>query len=367
MLQYPAMILEKRYARHLVLPEVGAPGQERLKRSSVLVVGAGGLGSPVLLYLAAAGVGRLGVADPDSVEESNLQRQVLFGASTLGRPKAEAARERLADLNPEVSVRALALRLDAENAPRTISEYDLVVDATDNLASKSLLGEACFAAGKPLVYGAVHRFEGRVSVFLPGRGPCYRCLHPGPDSGPTPGCAQAGVLGVLPGVIGSLQAAESLKLLLGSGEPLSGRLLVFDALSGTFTTLRFPRDPACPLCGRDPETKEKCMPEKIPEISVEELKAKIDRKERIVILDVREKNEHEFCRIPGSTLIPLGELPKRLSELDPQSELVVHCRSGGRSAQAVSFLRGKGFAKAVNVAGGILAWSNRIDPSVPTY
>jgi len=365
----PALSREElsRYRRQLSLPQVGVGGQERLKAASVLCVGAGGLGSPLALYLAAAGVGRLGLVDGDAVEASNLNRQVLYDAGQVGRGKAEVAAERLRGLNPALEVVARRERLGPGNAAELIAGYDLVCDGSDNFPTRYALNDACVAAGKPLVHGAVYRFEGQVSVFFPPEGPCYRCLHPQPPRPEAaPSCAEAGVLGALPGVIGSLQALEALKLLLGAGRPALGRLLVFDGLSLEWRTLALKKDPDCRVCGgRRAATQEDAMPA-IPEISVEDLKAKLDRKEKLQLIDVREPEEHETARIEGSKLIPLATLPQSLASLDKAQDVVVHCHHGGRSARAVQFLKDKGF-KAFNLAGGINAWSERIDPAVPQY
>ena len=354
----------RRYRRHLALPGVGEAGQAKLKSAKVLVVGTGGLGSPLALYLAAAGVGTLGLADFDSVEESNLQRQILHSTASVGRAKLDSARERLSALNPLVRLALHPGRVAAANAVALVGGYDVVADGSDNFETRYVLNEACVRAGKPLVHGSVSRFEGRVAVFWAGRGPCYRCLHPEPPAGAL-SCAEAGVLGALAGAIGSLQALEALKLVLGVGTPLVGRLALCDALAMDWRVLAVRRDPDCPTCGSaapQPRAQESAMPE-IPAISVEELKAKLDRKEKFTLIDVREPGEYEQARIEGSRLIPLATLPGRLSELEKGLPIAVHCRSGGRSARAVEFLRGKGY-DAVNVAGGIMAWAQRIDPSL---
>lgn len=368
-----------RYLRHLALPEVGEAGQALLKRSSVLVVGAGGLGSPVALYLAAAGVGRIGLVDFDRVDTTNLQRQVLFSTGDVGRRKVEAAAERLRAMNPEIEVLPHAERLSGENALALVRSYDVVVDGADNFTARYLANDAAALLGKPCVHGSILRFEGQVAVFHAGHGPCYRCLYPEPPPpGAIPSCAEAGVLGVLPGVIGTIMAAEVLKLLLGIGETLLGRMIRFDALAMRFREMRVPRDPACPLCGERPtlrEVREHSMccgvplaKEKMMEtITVEELKKAIDAKQPITLIDVRETSEFALCRIPTSTLIPLGELPARLGELDRNADLVIHCKVGGRSAKACEFLATQGFPRVRNLTGGILAWSDRIDPSVPKY
>jgi molybdopterin/thiamine biosynthesis adenylyltransferase/rhodanese-related sulfurtransferase/molybdopterin converting factor small subunit len=367
-----------RYDRHLILPEVGPEGQKKLKNSSVLCIGAGGLGSPLALYLAAAGVGRIGLVDFDVVDESNLQRQIIHDTSSVGTPKLASAKKRLLALNPHIVVETHEMRLSSANAVELFSKYDVVADGTDNFPTRYLVNDACVLTGKPNAYGSIFRFEGQLSVFAAKDGPCYRCLYPEPPPpGLVPSCAEGGVLGVLPGVIGTMQAIETIKLLLGIGRPLVGRLMLYDALEQSWRTLKVKRNPACPVCGDEPSItapidyeafcglKEKPVTA-IPEITVEELKAKLDKKEAFVLLDVREPHEYEIAKIPGSKLIPLGELDKRAGELDKSRKLIVHCKMGGRSARAVQFLRAQGF-DATNVAGGIHAWSERIDPSVPTY
>ena len=367
-----------RYHRHLILPEVGPEGQKKLKNSAVLCVGAGGLGSPLALYLAAAGVGRLGLVDFDAVDESNLQRQILHDTPSVGTPKLESAKKRLLALNPNVRVETYETRLTSANAVELFAKYDVIADGTDNFPTRYLVNDACVLTGKPNAYGSIFRFEGQLSVFGAKDGPCYRCLYPEPPPpGLVPSCAEGGVLGVLPGVIGTMQAVETIKLLLGIGKPLAGRLLLYDALEQSWRTLKVKKNPDCPVCGKNPTIKAPIdyeafcgLKEKpvsaIPEMTVEELKAKLDRKEKFQFIDVREPHEVEVAKIPGATLIPLGELPNRVAELDKKVPVVVHCRSGGRSARAVGFLRQQGF-DATNVAGGILAWSERIDPSVPQY
>ncbi|HAZ06966.1 MAG TPA: molybdenum cofactor biosynthesis protein MoeB [Elusimicrobia bacterium] len=367
-----------RYHRHILLPEVGPQGQKRLKNSSVLCVGAGGLGSPLALYLAAAGVGRIGIVDFDVVDESNLQRQILHDTASVGQPKIESAKKRLLALNPHITVETHEMKLSSANAVELFKRYDVIADGADNFATRYLVNDACVLTGKPNAYGSIFRFEGRLSVFGAGGGPCYRCLYPEPPPpGLVPSCAEGGVLGALPGVIGAMQAVEALKLLLGIGRPLVGRLMLYDALEQSWRTLKVKKDPHCPACGKNPTIRapiddEACcgLKEKpasmIPEITVEELKIKLERKESFLLLDVREPHENEIAKIPGSTLIPLGDLPRRCGELDQSKKLAVHCKSGGRSARAVQFLRDQGY-DAVNVAGGIKAWSERIDPSVPQY
>jgi molybdopterin/thiamine biosynthesis adenylyltransferase/rhodanese-related sulfurtransferase/molybdopterin converting factor small subunit len=368
----------RRYDRHLILPEVGPEGQKRLKNSAVLCIGAGGLGSPLALYLAAAGVGRIGIVDFDKVDESNLQRQIIHDTPSVGTSKLESAKKRLLALNPHVKVELHETRLSSANAIELFKRYDVVADGTDNFPTRYLVNDACVLTGKPNAYGSIFRFEGQLSVFGAKDGPCYRCLYPEPPPpGLVPSCAEGGVLGVLPGVIGTMQAIETIKLLLGIGKPLVGRLMLYDALEQSWRTLKVKKNPACPVCGDHPTIaapidyeafcglKEKPV-STIPEITVEELKAKLDKKEKFVLLDVREPHEYELAKIAGSTLIPLGDLPKRVGELDKSAKLIVHCKMGGRSARAVTFLRQQGF-DATNVAGGIHAWSERIDPSVPAY
>jgi adenylyltransferase/sulfurtransferase len=367
-----------RYNRHIIMPEVGMDGQKKLKAASVLCIGAGGLGSPLALYLAAAGVGRLGLVDFDVVDESNLQRQILHDTPSVGKPKLASAKARLLALNPHIKIETHELRLTSANAVELFRQYDLVADGTDNFPTRYLVNDACVLTGRPNVYGSIFRFEGQLSVFAAKNGPCYRCLYPEPPPpGLVPSCAEGGVLGILPGVIGTMQAVEAIKLILGVGRPLVGRLMLYDALEQSWRTLNVKRNPSCPVCGDKPTItapidyeafcglKEKPA-NMIPEISVEELKAKLDKKEKFVLLDVREPHEYEIAKIPGSKLIPLGELQNRVGELDKGSQLIVHCKMGGRSARAVQFLRAQGF-DATNVAGGIHDWSEKIDPSVPTY
>ena len=367
-----------RYDRHLILPEVGPEGQRKLKNSAVLCVGAGGLGSPLALYLAAAGVGRIGIVDFDLVDESNLQRQIIHDTLSVGTSKLQSAKKRLLALNPHVSVETHETKLSSANAVELFKLYDVIADGTDNFPTRYLVNDACVLTKRINIYGSIFRFEGQRSVFGAQDGPCYRCLYPEPPPpGLVPSCAEGGVLGVLPGVIGTMQAVETIKILLGIGRPLIGRLMLYDALEQSWRTLKVKKNPKCPVCGDHPTIsapidyeafcglKEKPA-NMIPEITVEELKAKLDKKERFVLLDVREPHEHEIAKIPGSTLIPLGDLPQRAGELDKAAKLIVHCKMGGRSARAVAFLRSQGF-DATNVAGGIHAWSERIDPSVPLY
>ena len=368
-----------RYARHLLLPEVGPEGQRKLKAASVLLVGAGGLGSPLALYLAAAGIGRIGLVDFDVVDETNLQRQILHGTSDIGRPKLESARDRLLDINPHVQVDLHPVRLTSENALGIVGDYDVVADGTDNFPTRYLINDACVLTGTPNVYGSIFRFEGQVSVFCTDAGPSYRCLFPEPPPPDlVPSCAEGGVLGVLPGLVGTIQATEVVKLILGIGEPLIGRLLLVDALAMQFRTLRVPRDPSWPVGAAHPTVKQLVdydafcgVPtdeNPIPEITAVELKAQIERGERPFILDVRTPAEYEADNL-GGTLIPLDKLPDRLNELESYRDetFVVHCRSGARSAKAVRLLREAGFRDPVNLEGGILAWSEQIEPSRSKY
>jgi adenylyltransferase/sulfurtransferase len=372
----------QRYSRHLIMPEVGLEGQLKLKRARVLCIGTGGLGAPLGLYLAAAGVGHLGLVDFDVVDSSNLQRQVTFTTEDVGKSKSEAARARLKALNPAIEITAYETRLTSENALELFKDYDIVVDGTDNFPTRFLVNDACLLLGKPNVYGSIFRFEGQATVFGYPGGPCYRCLYPEPPPpGLVPSCAEGGVLGVLPGIIGSIQAMETIKLILGTGEPLVGRLLLFDALAMRFRELKLRRNPECPLCGEHRtldkliDYEEFCgirgeeapaMTDGILEITPKELKARQDRGDDLFILDVREPHEFQICNLNGK-LIPLGELPGRVSELDSSREMVVHCRSGKRSADAIRFLQTAGFKKLLNLKGGVLAWSDQVDPSMPKY
>jgi sulfur-carrier protein adenylyltransferase/sulfurtransferase len=371
-----------RYSRHLIMPEVALDGQKRLKQARVLTVGAGGLGSPLALYLAAAGVGTLGIVDFDVVDESNLQRQIIHGTSDLGRPKMASAREKIEDINPNVKVEAFEEALTSENALEIFEDFDVIVDGTDNFPTRYLVNDACVLKGKPNVYGSIFRFEGQASVFYAEEGPCYRCLYPEPPPpGLVPSCAEGGVLGVLPGAIGTIQATETVKLLLGIGEPLIGRLLLYDALSMRMREMKLRKDPNCPICGENPtvteliDYQEFCgipqaqqagQADEVPEITVRDLKAKLDNGGGVSVLDVREPHEYEVANI-GARLIPLGELPERLVELGKDETLAVHCKTGGRSARAVQLLKEAGFQDVYNVKGGITAWSEEIDPSVPKY
>ena len=371
-----------RYSRHLIMPEVGMDGQLKLKAAKVLCIGTGGLGAPLGQYLAAAGVGRIGLVDFDKVDLTNLQRQILFSTNDVNRPKIQAAAERLCGLNPDIQIDTFETMLTSANALDILKDYDIVVDGTDNFATRYLVNDACVLLGKPNVYGSIFRFEGQASVFGYSNGPCYRCLYPEPPPpGLVPSCAEGGVLGVLPGIVGSIQAAETLKLIIGKGEPLVGRLLLFDALSMKFRELKLRKNPDCPVCGAHPTVtklidysefcgvrgEETSAPAStVPEITPRELKARLDRGDNLFILDVREPHEYQICNI-GGYLIPLGDLSKRVSELDSSREIVAHCRSGKRSAEASEFLRQSGFRKVLNLKGGILAWSDEVDPSVPKY
>jgi len=371
----------KRYGRHLLMPEVGLEGQRKLKASSVLLIGAGGLGSPAALYLAAAGVGKLGVVDFDVVDQSNLQRQILHGTADIGRPKSESAAERIHDINPYVSVELHNVRLSSSNAMEILRHYDIVVDGTDNFPTRYLLNDACVLLHKPNVYGSIFRFEGQASVFFADKGPCYRCLYSEPPpAGLVPSCAEGGVFGVLPGIVGTMQALETLKLLLGIGDPLIGRLLLFDGLKMEFRELALRKNPACPVCGVNPTIRELIDYEAFCglspgspsggstelEITVTELKARLDRKDELVLLDVREPHEYEIANL-GGKLIPLNDLAKRVHELDSSNEIVVYCASGIRSGKAVRFLTEVGFKKVKNLKGGIAAWAEQIDQSMASY
>lgn len=370
-----------RYSRHLIMPEVGMEGQQKLKAARVLCIGTGGLGSPLALYLSAAGVGTIGLVDFDVVDFTNLQRQVIHFTSDVGRPKLDSASEKIAAINPFVNVRKFETKLTSGNALEIFADFDIIADGTDNFPTRFLVNDACVFTGKPNVYGSIFRFEGQASVFAAKDGPCYRCLYPEPPPpGLVPSCAEGGVLGILPGLVGLIQATEVIKLILGSGQPLIGRLLLVDALGMKFRELKLRKNPDCVVCGNHPTVtklidyeefcglrgQEKPVNTGVPEISVEELKQRLDAKEDLFILDVREPHEYQICNLNG-TLIPLNDLPRRVHELDPSKEMVVHCRSGARSARAVGFLRQAGFTKAKNLAGGILAWADRIDPKVPKY
>ena len=369
-----------RYSRHLLLPEVGVTGQRKLKAARVLTVGAGGLGSPLSLYLAAAGVGTIGIVDFDVVDLTNLQRQIVHGTSTLGRPKLESAEARLTDVNPNVKIEKHETRLTSENALDIIREYDIVVDGTDNFPTRYLVNDACVLLGKPNVYGSIFRFEGQASVFYAPGGPCYRCIYAEPPPpGLVPSCAEGGVLGVLPGIIGSVQALETIKWIIGAGDSLVGRLLLFDALKLRFRELQLRKDPACPVCGENPSIHELIDYEVFcgigaepsyagPEISAEELRREMDEKgSNLVLIDVREPHEWEIAHIQGARLIPLGQLPERLGELDGHAEIVTHCHHGARSMKALQVLKGAGFSRVRSLAGGIDAWADRIEVGMPRY
>jgi adenylyltransferase/sulfurtransferase len=381
-----------RYSRHLTLPEVGVEGQQRLKAARVLCIGAGGLGSPAAMYLAAAGVGTIGLVDEDTVDLSNLQRQIIHGTTDVGRSKLDSATDRLREINPYTRIEAHDVRFGEQNALELVSAYDVVVDGTDNFPTRYLVNDACVLAGRPNAYGSISRFEGQASVFAAPNGPCYRCLHPEPPPpGLIPSCAEGGVLGVLPGIIGTIQATEAVKLILGIGEPLVGRFLLYDALRMQFRVIRLLKDPDCPVCGTHPTIRaprayddiDRCAPAAARttsertsmasttppagDITVTELKARMDSGDAPMIVDVREPAEFEICRIPGAVLIPLGQLPSRLSELDPAQEIVLQCKVGGRSANATAYLRRAGFTRARNLSGGILAWIDQVDPSQPKY
>ncbi len=369
-----------RYSRHLLLPEVGLAGQRKLKAARVLAVGAGGLGSPLSLYLAAAGVGTIGIVDFDVVDLTNLQRQIVHGTSALGRPKLESAEARLTDVNPNVRIEKHEARLTSENALEILGEYDMVVDGTDNFPTRYLVNDACVLLGKPNVYGSIFRFEGQASLFYAKEGPCYRCLYSEP---PTPGlfpsCAEGGVLGVLPGIIGSIQALETIKWIIGAGDSLIGRLLLFDALKLRFRELRLRKDPTCPICGENPTIRELIDYEAFcgigaeptyagPEITAEELRREMQEKgPELVLIDVREPHEWEIAHIEGARLIPLGQLPERLGELDGHAEIVTHCHHGARSMKALQLLKGAGFSRVRSLAGGIDAWAERIEVGMPRY
>ena len=370
-----------RYSRHLIMPEVGMAGQQKLKGARVLCIGAGGLGSPLALYLAAAGVGTLGIVDFDVVDFTNLQRQIIHSTADVGRKKLDSAAEKLNAINPFINLRTFETRLTSANALELFREFDIIADGTDNFPTRYLVNDACVLTGKPNVYGSIFRFEGQASVFATEEGPCYRCLYPEPPPpGLVPSCAEGGVLGILPGLVGVMQATEVIKLILGQGEPLIGRLLLIDALGMKFRELKLRKNPDCPACGTHPTItelidynefcgirgEEKPVETGIPEMQVEELKRRLDAGENLFVLDVREPHEYQICNI-GGHLIPLGDLPKRVNELDSSREIVAHCRSGVRSAKAVGFLQQAGFKKVHNLAGGILAWADRVDPKMPKY
>jgi adenylyltransferase/sulfurtransferase len=374
----------KRYSRHLIMPEVGLEAQRKLKASKVLCIGAGGLGSPAAMYLAAAGVGTLGIVDFDTVDFSNLQRQLLHGTPDVGRSKLASAKDRLNALNPNVKIETYETALTSQNALELFAPYDVILDGTDNFPTRYLVNDACVLLGKPNAYGSIFRFEGQASVFATKDGPCYRCLYPEPPPpGLVPSCAEGGVLGVLPGIIGVIQATETIKLLIGIGEPLIGRFMIYDALKMKFRELKLRKDPDCPVCGTHPtvttliDYEQFCgvvpaAPEPVTvnhatEITAVELKQRLDRGDALKIVDVREPNEYQINRIPGSQLIPLGDIPRRYEELDRNEEIVVQCKVGGRSAKAADFLRSVGFTRVLNLKGGILDWVDKVDPSQPKY
>lgn len=378
----------KRYSRHLIMPEVGMDGQRKLKAASVLCVGAGGLGSPAAIYLAAVGIGRIGIVDYDVVDYSNLQRQIIHATPDVGRSKLESAKDRIKALNPHVHVETYEMSLSSANALKLFDSYDVILDGTDNFPTRYLVNDACVLTGKPNAYGSIFRFEGQASVFATKEGPCYRCLYPEPPPpGLVPSCAEGGVLGVLPGVVGLIQATEAIKLILGIGEPLIGRFVIYDALKMRFRELKLKKDPECPVCGVHPtvtkliDYEQFCglraevtstggnglMSSEALEIMPVELQQQIDAGKAPIILDVREPQEYQINKIAGSTLIPLGELPQRYQELDPGKEIVTHCKMGQRSAKAADFLRTVGFTKVKNLRGGILAWIDQVDPSQPKY
>jgi adenylyltransferase/sulfurtransferase len=371
-----------RYSRHLIMPEVGMTGQRKLKAASVLMIGTGGLGAPLGMYLAAAGVGRLGLVDFDVVDASNLQRQIIHGTKDVGRPKIASARDRIEDINPHVKIETYETKLTSENALDLFVNYDVIVDGTDNFPTRYLVNDACVLTGKPNVYGSIFRFEGQASVFWADRGPCYRCLYPEPPPpGLVPSCAEGGVLGVLPGIIGAIQANEAIKIILGAPDIMVNRLLLFDAWRMRFRELKLRKNPDCPVCGDNPTVKELIdyeqfcgitqQPEAKPtmeEITATELKQRLDKGDDLQIIDVREPHEYEIGKIPNSKLIPLGQVLNRKDEIDPNRETVVHCKMGGRSAKAIEALQRSGFTgRLMNLKGGITAWSNDVDPTVPKY
>jgi sulfur-carrier protein adenylyltransferase/sulfurtransferase len=370
-----------RYSRHLIMPEVGMEGQQKLKAARVLCIGAGGLGSPLALYLAAAGVGTMGIVDFDVVDYTNLQRQIIHTTADVGRPKLDSAADKLKAINPFLTLKTFNTRLSSENALELFRDFDIVADGTDNFPTRYLVNDACVLTGKPNVYGSIFRFEGQASVFATKDGPCYRCLYPEPPPpGLVPSCAEGGVLGILPGLVGVMQATETIKLILGAGEPLVGRLLLIDALGMKFRELKLRKNPDCPACGKHPTItklidynefcgirgEEKPVETGVPQMQVEELKRRLDAGDDLFVLDVREPHEYQICNI-GGYLIPLGDLSKRVSELDSSKEIVAHCRSGVRSGKAADFLLQAGFKKIHNLAGGILAWADRVDPKMPKY
>jgi adenylyltransferase/sulfurtransferase len=374
-----------RYSRHLIMPEVGVDGQEKLKNASVLIIGCGGLGSPLSIYLAAAGIGHLGLVDFDVADFTNLQRQVAFGTSDVGRPKVEATKDRIASINPNVKVTTYRTKLNSENVLDIFKGYDIIIDGTDNFPTRYLTNDACVFLKKPNVYGSIFRFEGQATIFWGEKGPCYRCLYPEPPPpGMVPSCAEGGVLGILPGTIALIQATEAIKLILERGQPLIGRLILYNALDMKFREVKLQKDPDCPVCGKKPTITKLIDYEQfcgiglgqeeatvktngIKEITAKELKAIIDRKDKFVLVDVREPHEYQIAKIPGARLIPLGEVAQRANELDTADDIVVHCRTGVRSAKAIGVLQKMGFKRLRNLKGGILAWSQDVDPSVPQY
>ena len=377
----------KRYTRHILLPEIGVEGQKKLLAAKVLVVGAGGLGCPISLYLAAAGVGTIGLVDFDTVDASNLQRQILFTTEDVGKPKVEVAAKRLRALNPDVTVNTYAVALKSDNIMDILKNYDMIIDGTDNFPTRYLTNDAAALQGKPNIYGSIFRFDGQLTVFKTPEGPCYRCLYPEPPPpGEVPSCAEGGVMGAMVGTIGAMQATEAIKLITGVGTPAIGKLVIYNSLDMQFRNLKLRKDPNCPLCGEHPTVKELIDYEMFCGMKVEEtqtketavkkdeidalgLKVKMDEKQDFVLVDVREQNEYDMARIPGSILVPLSQLPNRFHELDKYKgkEIVVHCKMGGRSAKAIAFLKQQGFDNLVNVAGGITGWSDQVDPSVPKY
>jgi len=374
----------RRYSRHLIIPDVGMSGQKRLKNAKVLCVGAGGLGSPALMYLAAAGVGTLGIIDFDVVDESNLQRQIIHGQSDVGRSKAQSARDTVREINPFVRVILHEERLTSDNAMRIFEPYDLIVDGTDNFATRYLVNDACVLLGKPYVWGSIYRFDGQASVFWADHGPCYRCLYPEPPPpGMVPSCAEGGVLGVLCASIGSIQVNEAIKLIVGIGDPLVGRLMIYDALEMTYRSVRVNKDPECPVCGKNPTVTELidydefcgAVPEEAQQaaagstITAKQLKEMLDGGEDIFLVDVREPNEYEIVSIPGARLIPKGEFMSgtALESLPQDKRIVLHCKTGVRSAECLAVVKNAGFADAIHVGGGVVAWVNQVDPSLPVY
>src|SRR5690242_11072790 len=374
----------RRYSRHLIIPDVAMAGQKRLKNAKVLCVGAGGLGSPALMYLAAAGVGTLGIVDFDVVDESNLQRQIIHGQHDVGRSKAESARDSVLEINPLVTVNLHQERLDSSNVLDLFAQYDLIVDGTDNFATRYLVNDACVFLHKPYVWGSIYRFDGQASVFWADHGPCYRCLYPEPPPpGMVPSCAEGGVLGVLCASIGSIQVNEAIKLIAGIGEPLAGRLMIYDALEMTYRSVKINKDPDCAVCGKNPTVTELIDYEAFcgavseeaeaavvgSTISAKDLAGMLEREDNIFLVDVREPNEYEIVSIPGATLIPKGEFLNGsvLEKMPQDKQIVLHCKSGARSAEVLAVLKSAGFSDAVHVGGGVLAWINQVDPTLPTY